>query len=122
MTTTAPDALIGTPRQIEWAAKIRSEYRKLYGATRLPEIPSAHYWIENRTADLAALHELAETWPFDSPFTAIYPRIGRDQAIATLRLPAKTGYSVLDTETTALARRRKLLTWRSAMDRAGRSV
>jgi len=105
-----PEPLTGTPKQVEWAARIRAEIAGR--GWPLPDIAEARFWIDNRDCgplDLAAaaqryLADLGAVW--ESPFTDGFPQHTREDARAALeglrRIAEGAGIVVLDLETSGL--------------------
>jgi hypothetical protein len=102
--------LTGTPKQIEWAGRLRAE-RVAWG-WRLPDIPDARFWIDNRDCTSGDLEEAARRFvaerdsKLESPFTETFPRFGREEARLAMEglrhLSGSVGVIVLDLETTGL--------------------
>src|SRR5690349_6274777 len=84
-------ALVGTDKQIKWAAQIIEQKQQLArgeGIT-LPDIPDVRFWIDNRNAALDTLLKNAARYQSNpnkvsTPFTSRYPRYGPDDARAAL--------------------------------------
>jgi DNA polymerase III epsilon subunit-like protein len=97
-------ALIGTPRQVAYAERIKRNIAQRYPDEELPDITSAKVWIGLRgLAPDEIARRAQEELIIGSPFYSVYPRHTRTEAIETLRaLP--DFYTVLDCETTGLGK------------------
>jgi DNA polymerase-3 subunit epsilon len=97
--------LLGSPRQVRWARRIRTELQRRYPGVILPDVPFASFWIDHRAASIDALVAAAQADALVySPFSARFPRYEQDEALATLALLSSGDYLVLDTETTGLGK------------------
>lgn len=110
MTTTA---LTGSPAQVEWAARIRAQLARRLGWNSLPDIDAARFWIDNRECDTqaelaqaASDYQLEQDVAYESPFTEVFPRHTREDALPVLRalrrMSETVGVVVADLETTGL--------------------
>lgn len=109
----AEPTLTGTAKQIEWAGRIRAQFALLYGWAALPDIDAARFWIDSRSVDgRDELAQAARDWQveqdvaYESPFTDVFPRYTREDALPVLRglrrMSETVGVIVLDLETSGL--------------------
>jgi DNA polymerase III epsilon subunit-like protein len=107
------ELLIGTPAQVRYARSIQTHFLSRVGGRRdlLPDVPLASFWIEQR--NVASLRDLWDAASDSagqllySPFVSHYPRWGRAEAVATLRLLDR--FAVLDLETDGLGKAAQVL-------------
>jgi inhibitor of KinA sporulation pathway (predicted exonuclease) len=111
-TADGTDVLLGTPAQVRYARNIRAHFRTLVGdPNHLPNVPLASFWIDQRNA--ASLQDLWDAASdtsgqlLYSPFVSHYPRWGRAEAVATLRLLDQ--FKVLDLETDGIGKAAQVL-------------
>jgi DNA polymerase III epsilon subunit-like protein len=92
--------LVGTPKQIVWAEKIRQELIEMYPDSVLPDNRYAEWWISNRSCNIKELF-IAST-KIQSPFTSQFPRFTRADVEPLLRTMGN--FAVLDTETSGITK------------------
>ncbi len=96
--------LVGSEKQVKWAASVVAKFQALYPDVILPDVKSAEWWIKNRDKSIEALiGESATGVKIATPFTRQFPMYSHNDAILALK-SLGSDFVVLDLETSGLKR------------------
>jgi len=78
--------LIGSEKQVKWAASVVAKFQTLYPDIPLPDVKSAQWWIKNRDNSIEDIISNSATGvKVSTPFTRKYPMFSRSDAIAAIQ-------------------------------------
>src|SRR5215467_7927256 len=95
--------LVGSKKQQVWASSIIRDLQDKYPDTKLPDIRSSEWWIQNRDKPISVIMSSIAAHEISTPFTSQFPRYRRSDAIEAIQTLGKD-FVVLDLETTGLKR------------------